>query len=197
MGFPHAGRRAFGDQLLLARARRGKLRRDQAERVVALAVVAGVGGVALEALDAWREKFAPVDEQGEFLFVAHERDSLPAIVRWLRLNSMCPLVAPEIYATMCSLIVDADGRVNATSAELARMIGVSVSTITRVLVELGEGDDDRPGLRVVARKREGRSWVFYITPYVASRAPRDLHRAACARVERPLPLLSLMEGGRE
>jgi DNA-binding transcriptional regulator YhcF (GntR family) len=119
-------------------------------------------------------------------FTMHSDRSLVAIVRWIRRNSKYPVLAPDLYVTMCSLIVAPDGRVNATREQLAEMLGVSVGTVARAIAELV-----RQGY--VLRDLDGRRAVYRINPRAASKAEQPDRVAAQAKAP---PLLTLMEGGR-
>lgn len=188
MGYPRC-RQPTANELLWFRQVRERLDEEQALRFRETVGRFAMPQLMSEQLDALVDRFT-VPPVRVFCalgpFTMHSDRSLLAIVRWIRLNSGWPVVAPDLYVTMCSLIVKPDGTVNATRDQLAEMLGVSVATVSRIISELVQQG-------YVIRGREGRRAVYRVNPRAASKAEQPDRVAAQAKAP---PLLTLMEGGK-
>lgn len=184
MGFPRRG--PTPNELLWFRQTRQRLDEDAADKLRAEVAARPLpGGFAEEFGDLVDKYTVPYRFCYLGAFTMYSDAGLVGILAWIRRNSKRPVVAPELFARMCSLVVKPDGTVNATRDQLAEMLDVTPRTVSEVISELvGQG--------YVIREQAGRRSVYRVNPRAASKAPPAKREPEQAKAP---PLLTLMQGG--
>lgn len=131
----------------------------------------------------------PSTSPWRFLLVSQEANR--AVVKWLRQNSVRPMVAAELWA-VCLERMKSDGEVMATRDELAAEVGVSAVEVSRLMGELVR-------FGAVSRKRqkiEGMRGLGPVQYFVNPNAASGLGGAARDKAQAGAPKFTSIEGGR-
>ncbi|MFC7739269.1 helix-turn-helix domain-containing protein [Roseomonas sp. GCM10028921] len=167
----------MGAKITRLRTRKDRLRADQAEQLRLLILdQPGLPDRAVGQILATLDRETAAENRWTFVMMSAADNA--RVVRWLRRNSAYPVVAPDLWAELFTVLRLDTGEIMQTRDELATAVETTPRTVSRVMSEL-------ESIGAIIRHREGRGVRYYMSPRIGTHltgAARDAAQAAAPKL---------------